>query len=402
MDSLQAEAEQIRDQVVDFSQRLIRTPSLPGAEGKIAGIIQTEMENLGYDEVWRDDAGNVVGRLRGKSGPSLMFNCHMDHVDPGDPARWSVPPYSGTIADDAIWGRGAVDIKGPLAAQVYGVSLLRAAGIEPAGDVFVTAVILEEVGGIGTQALLKTIQPDFAVVGEPTSLRIARGHRGRVELIARVQGRSAHASTPHRGVNPHYALARFLLKLESLDMLESADFGASTVAPTLYDTDQFSSNVIPGEAWVYLDWRNVPEESPEEVQIRLQAILSECLSDGSEGFVVVPQQTFDTYTDYTLTAPAIFPSFGLPADHPLITTAKTTLDEALEQDTPVTIWHFATDGGHLMAAGIPTIGFAPGDETLAHTSDECIGIDELMAGVVGNGALAANLAANVDQSDDTP
>lgn len=399
MNGLQAEVEKIRNRIVDFCQRLIQTPSLSGAEDKVANIIKAEMEDLGYDEVWVDAAGNVIGRLQGGNGPSLMFNCHMDHVDPGDPARWPVPPYGGEIVDEAIWGRGSVDIKGPLAAQVYGASLVQAVGAEPAGDIFVTAVVMEEVGGIGTQALLDTVQPDFAVVGEPTDLGIARGHRGRVELVARVHGRAAHASAPDRGVNPHYDLARFLTALETLKMRTSPDFGASTVAPTLYHTDQVSSNVIPGEAWVHLDWRNIPEESPKEIRERLEEILADCLSPESEEFVVIPEQTFDTYTGYTVTAPAIFPSFGVPADHPLVAAARRILESTLGRDMPVQVWHFATDGGHLMAAGVPTIGFAPGDESLAHTSNEHIRIDELIAAVVGNGALACDLAANLAKND---
>lgn len=398
MNGLQAEAEKVRDQVVDFCRRLIQTPSLPGAENAIAGMIQEEMENLGYDNVWVDRAGNVVGRLHGEAGPSLMFNCHMDHVDPGDPVRWPVPPYAGEIVDNAIWGRGSVDAKGPLAAQVYGVSLLRAAGLTPAGDIFVTAVVMEEVGGIGTQALLETLHADFAVVGEPTNLGVARGHRGRVELIARVHGRAAHASAPHQAVNPHYSLACFLMAVQALEMLSSADFGMSTMAPTLYYTDQISPNVIPGEAWVHLDWRNVPEESPEEIRERLQEVLSDCLEPESEGFVIIPRQTFDTYTDHRLTAPAVFPSFGLRADHPLVESAKRALDHALARDTPLTAWQFATDGGHLTAAGIPTIGFAPGDERLAHTSNEHIAIDDLMSAVIGNAALARDLTAGHKQN----
>ncbi len=397
MSSLQAEADKIRDQVVDFCRRLIQTPSLPGAENTIAGIIRAEMEHLGYDEVWDDDAGNVIGRLEGAGGPSLMFNCHMDHVDPGDPARWPVPPYAGLIVHDAIWGRGSVDVKGPLAAQVYGIGLLRAAGLTPAGDIFVTAVVMEEVGGIGTQALLDTVRPDFAVVGEPTNLGIARGHRGRVELIARVHGRAGHASTPERAINPHYGLARFLTALRHLDMRSSPDFGESTVAPTLYFTDQVSPNVIPGEAWAHLDWRNIPDESPAEIRQRLQDVLTDCLEPESEGFLIIPNQTFDTYTGYTVTAPVVFPSFGLRVDHPLVEAAKRTLDLALACDTPVTVWQFATDGGHLMAAGIPTIGFAPGDERLAHTSNEHIAIDDLMAAVVGNAALARDLTTSLVQ-----
>lgn len=402
MDNLQAEAEAARERIIDFCQRLIQTPSLPGAEGKIAQVVRAEMDKLGFDEVQVDRAGNIIGVVHGGPAPSLMFNCHLDHVDPGDPAQWPVDPYSGGINAGAIWGRGSVDVKGPLAAQVYGVGLLHAAGIEPPGDVLVAAVIMEEVGGIGTQALLETLRPDYAVIGEPTDLALARGHRGRIELVVRVHGQAAHASAPQRGRNPHYDLARVMLALEELDMQTSSEFGTSTAAPTVYYTDQLSANVIPGEAWVHVDWRNVPGESAEQVLRRLKDIVARSVMAGNEGFAVIPQQTFDTYTGYRLKAPAMFPPFGLPVDHPLLTTAKATLDAALQQDTPIRVWRFATDGGHLMAAGIPTIGFAPGEESLAHTSREHIAIDDLLAAVVGNGALARQLTADLTQNQDLP
>jgi len=391
VDVLQAHLDQIRAPVIDFSRRLIQTPSLPGMENRVAALIQQEMQSLNYDEVTTDAAGNVIGKIRGGDGPTLMLNAHMDHVDPGDPARWPVEPYAGEIRDGAIWGRGAVDAKGPLAAQVYGAALLREAGLTPPGEVYVVAVVMEEVGGIGTQALLQHLRTDFAVVGEPSNLQLARGHRGRVELVARVQGRSAHASQPALGINPHYDLARFLLALEALDLPDDPDFGSSSVAPTLYFTDQASSNVIPGEAWVHLDWRNIPGEAPAAIRDQLQRLLLENLQKGSQGFVVIPDQTFETYTGYLLTAPAIFPSFALPPKHPLITGAQQILSQALHREVSITTWQFATDGGHLMEAGIPTIGFAPGSENLAHTAHEHITIDELLSACLGYAALALHL-----------
>lgn len=391
MDVLRAHLDEVRDQLIDFSRRLIQTPSLPGMEDRVAALIRQEMESLGYDDVTIDVAGNVIGKVQGSGGPTLMLNAHMDHVDPGDPARWPVDPYGGEIRNGAIWGRGAVDVKGPLAAQIYGVALLRQAGLTPPGDVYVTAVVMEEVGGIGTQALLQHLRTDFAVVGEPSGLQVARGHRGRVELVARVQGRAAHASQPALGINPHYDLARFLLALETLDLPTDPDFGASSVAPTLYFTDQASPNVIPGEAWVHLDWRNIPGEAPTAVRDRLQDVLSASLQSGSQGFVVIPEQTFETYTGYTFTAPAVFPSFALPPEHPLITTACQLLSQALQREVSVTVWQFATDGGHLMEAGIPTIGFAPGHENLAHTAHEHLTIDELLAACLGYAELALHL-----------
>jgi acetylornithine deacetylase/succinyl-diaminopimelate desuccinylase-like protein len=135
---------------VDFLQQMIRTLSLPGHEGELASLVANEMRDLDYDEVRIDEVGNVLGRIEGRGqAPDLMFNTHLDHVDVGDPAAWPHPPFGGEIHDDKVWGRGAVDIKGPMAAQVVGVArLLR--GERPPGDVWVTAVVQEEVSVPGT------------------------------------------------------------------------------------------------------------------------------------------------------------------------------------------------------------------------------------------------------------
>src|SRR4051794_32862016 len=107
---LRALAERQRDAAVDFASRLIQTPSMPGEEGGVAELIRREMIALGFDEADVDGAGNVVGLVRGSGGGrSVMFNTHMDHVAPGNPASWSVEPFSGLIRDGQVWGRGATD-----------------------------------------------------------------------------------------------------------------------------------------------------------------------------------------------------------------------------------------------------------------------------------------------------
>ena len=110
---------------VRFLQKAIQTPSLPGEEGEMAKLVAQEMTELGFDRVHQDDAGNVIGLLRGQGHvPSIMFNTHLDHVDVGDRSRWPYDPFGGEVQDDRVWGRGAVDIKGPMAAQIYGVARL--------------------------------------------------------------------------------------------------------------------------------------------------------------------------------------------------------------------------------------------------------------------------------------
>ena len=191
------------DACVRFLQRLIRTQSMPGEEGDIAMLVASEMRALGYDEVEHDAAGNVIGLLRGlDEAPTVMFNTHLDHVDAGDPADWPHDPYGGEIHDGLLWGRGAIDIKGPLAAQVHGVARLIAAGQRPPGDVYVTGTVQEEVGGLGARYMAETLRPDLVLIGEPSRNEVRRGHRGRIELRVQVRGKMAHASMTDIGRNP--------------------------------------------------------------------------------------------------------------------------------------------------------------------------------------------------------
>ena len=227
---------------LDFARRLIRTEGLPGNERETAELMRDEMEKLGYADVQIDAAGNALGCIRGGSGSALMFNTHLDHVDVGDHDRWPHPPFGAEIHDACIWGRGAVDIKGPLAAQVYGVARLLNDTAPPAGDVWVSAVVQEEIGGVGARYLATQMQPQVVVIGEPSSNQLRRGHRGRSLLTVHITGRSVHASVPEKGVNPYDVLAQVIARLPELDMATQEDLGRSSVAPTLIRTDQTSSN----------------------------------------------------------------------------------------------------------------------------------------------------------------
>lgn len=379
------------DAVVNFCQRLIRTPSPPGEEGRIAALVAGEMRRLGYDAVETDAAGNVIGQIRGSGGRSLMLNTHLDHVDVGDPERWASPPFDGAIVDGAIWGRGAMDIKGPLACQVYAPAVLRAAGIVPPGDLYVTATVMEEVGGIGAQLLARELAPDLAVVGEASRCQVARGHRGRVEIEVRFTGRGGHASMPRELANPHYTAARLLAAVEGLEMVDSDGLGPATVSPTLYRSDQSSRNVTPEQVLLVLDWRTVPDEGPEQVLGRVARLAEAACGEGISVEVGIPQTAWRTYTGLAHPMPAIFPAFELPETQVLVQAAREALETIYNEAVPVRVWRFATDGGHFMAAGIPTVGFGPGDDRLAHTTEERIGLVELARGLLGNAALCARL-----------
>lgn len=383
---------------IDLLQQMIRTPSLPGQEGEMAALVAGEMRDLGYDEVRVDEAGNVLGRIRGRGdAPDLMFNTHLDHVDVGDPAGWPHPPFGGEIHDDRIWGRGAVDIKGPMAAQIVGVARILQ-GERPPGDVWVTAVVQEEIGGVGARYLAETLPTPIVIVGEPSRNILRRGHRGRTELVVHLEGRSVHASVPDQGVNPLYALGLFLEGLGSLEMEQDADLGVATVAPTLLRTDQSSANVVPGEVWQTCDWRNVPAQPAAEAQSLLESLAARVLQDprapgGTEISVSVPVVERRSYTGMIRSIPGAHPAYILPAGHPAVKAAEAICAEVLKVDRPTEVWQFATDGGHYSEAGMVPIGFGPGNEFLAHTVDEHIEIPALAEAMAVNEALARRLAA---------
>lgn len=401
IETLYAAAEDVRESMVSFTRKLVQTPSLPGEEAEVADLVATEMRALGYDDVTVDEAGNVIGSIRssgvpaiGRSRRSVMFNTHMDHVDVGDPDKWPFPPYAATVHDGHIWGRATSDLKGPLACQVYAGAVLKRAGLPLPNDVYVVGVVQEEVGGLGSSVLADHLQTDYAIIGEPSENRLALGHRGRLEIHVTITGRSVHASVPRTGLNPLFSAARFLQQVESLEFEpdpEHPALGPTTVAPTLFSTDQTSANVLPGECRMVLDVRNSPIDTPERVLPRVRELLYASLEPGTAGECEIKPVHLTSYTGITRTFSNAAAPFGTSPDSPLVLGAKQVLGAALRRPVETQMWRFATDAGHLVSKGIQVIGFGPGYEDVIHTVNEKISINMMVEGLVANASLALGL-----------
>jgi succinyl-diaminopimelate desuccinylase len=379
--------EVYRGSLVTFAQRLVQTPSMPGQEGNVAALIRAEMETLGYDQVWVDEVGNVIGYVQGSGGPALMLNGHMDHVDAGDCDHWPHPPFGGEIHSDELWGRGSVDMKGALAAMVYAGGLVKTLGMPLRGDLYVTAVVQEEVGGLGARHLARTLAVERVVVGEASGNHLRRGHRGRVELDAHFEGRSVHASMPDLGINPHFSMAHFLADLPTMDMAMDPAYGASTVAPTRVVSRPKSANVTPSSLHLVLDWRNIPGEDPDDIVAKLEALLTRGLEPGCHGRIEIATKRLVSYTGFPMSYPDTFPSFTTAADHPWLAKVHASLAKVLGHEVEVNTWRFATDGGHFAAAGAAVLGFGPGDDAVVHTVQERLPIEQLVESTVGYAAL---------------
>lgn len=366
---------------VDFTRRLIQTPSMPFEEAAIADLIAVEMRRLAFDDVWSDAIGNVYGRLHGadRSLPALVLNTHLDHVDPGDPDLWSVPPYAGALVDGRIVGRGAADIKGPLAVQVYSMAALRRLGVQPRRDVVFTGVVQEEIGGAGALHWVRHKPYDVALVvlGEPSNNDLALGHRGILQLWVQFNGRSAHASMPEKGRNPNYALAAFLQQLAAAqDQLGAHPLlGPTTVSPTIVEVDTKSKNVTPAWTRVLLDFRTASESLNS-----LRAFIRQLA--GSWPFTITPAWEPDAPGDDEPIS-----GFYTPPDSPVVQQVQALLAAGMGRQPRLSSYRFATDGRHFVPYGIPIVGYAPAEEAQAHVADESISIANMAESLRGHVAL---------------
>jgi putative selenium metabolism hydrolase len=366
-----------------FARDLVRIPSPSGEEEAVARRVIEEMELLGFHDVRLDAYGNAIGCIPGiADGPSVMLSCHLDIVSAGDPEEWEHPPFAGVVADGFLHGRGAMDIKGPLALQTYAAAAL--AGRAP-GDVIVAHTVFEERGGLGMKRLLAEggVRPDAVIIGESTHGDVCLGHRGRAEVEIVLRGLAGHASAPERARNALDLLARALEASEDLaaDQPHDPVLGAASVAVTSVEVAPESRNVIPDRVTVVLDWRILPSQTEEELLGRVRGALAEHLGEVPEGYAVevrMATERQETWTGEAEEKGLFTPGFLMEADHPVVAAAASAVGRR-DGTGPAEVrpWTFATDGGWTCGVeGIPTLGFAPGEERHAHTSTERLALDE--------------------------
>ena len=381
-----------QEQVVMLTQELVRLVSLSGREEKVAQRLAQAMEDLRFDEVHIDAVGNVVGRVGSGRPPILMFNGHMDTVGVGDPNAWQHDPFGGEIVDGRLYGRGAVDMKGPLAAMVYGAWLFaQQARGRASGTLYVVGVVQEEPReGSAMKVLVEEegLQPDFVLLGEPSNFQVKRGHRGRVEIRVVTRGRACHASNPAAGENALYAAARIIFGIELLAAHLPNDpvLGPGTVAVTHLESFAASRNAIPDRAELVIDRRLTLGETEVKAMAEIQSIVQK---EGVRAEVFVPEYEVESYTHYRLRGREYYPAWLLPEDHPFLRQVVRGAERALGMRPLVSTWGFSTDGVYTMGeAGIPTVGFGPGREELAHTADEYITVRDLTRAVEAYAAIA--------------
>lgn len=378
------------DALADFGVSLIREPSVAGNEAQVAKLVADELDRLGY-MVTVDEMGNVMGTLERGAGPCVLVDSHMDTVGVSDPDAWERRP-EGERVDGRLYGRGAVDMKGPLAAAVYGVASL--GDRLTSGRVVVSATVAEElVEGPATQFVAERVRPDVVVICEATSLRVARGQRGRAEIQLDVRGRASHSSRPQSGVNAVDAMLDIAFALRTLELPQHSVLGdANLVLTDIVSSPYPGLSVVPDRCLATVDRRTLPEEQESDV-LEPVRILAEEATAGSGATVEVrlAEDDFTTYTGKRVNAPNFAPAWFYDEDEPHIRAAVSGLQSA-GLDALVSHYAFCTNGSATAGRlGIPTLGYGPGDEALAHRADEFVEVNDVVKAAYGYAAIVEAL-----------
>lgn len=367
--------------IVALAQKLIQVPSPSGQEGALAALVADELRHAGF-EVRVDRMGNVIGRIGPGRGKKLLFDAHLDTVEAGDLANWKRPPFAGQIEREVLYGRGACDMKAALAAMIYAGKALAESGATLDGDLYVVGVVQEEpCEGLAVRSVVEEegLKPDWVVIGEATNLQVYRGQRGRMELCVTVQGRAAHASAPEKGVNAIYEAARAIVGLEMLtaNLNHDAFLGKGSIAVTDIRSTSVSRNAVPDTCTFYVDRRLTSGETETKVLTEIRRALAR---EGVNATVSVSEFRGTSYTGHPLCARQHFPFWVTADDHPLVLRALEVIEDVLGFVPRRGIWDFSTDGVYTAGvAGIPTIGFGPGEERYAHTPEEQVRVRDIIA-----------------------
>lgn len=383
--TIREKAAAYRDETAQILSRLIQTKSYSAREKDAAILVQSLCEEYGFDEVRIDGLGSVVARVG--SGPrKLAIDGHIDTVEIGDPGQWKKDPFSGEIVDGMVHGRGASDQKGGVAAMITAGRILKELAYDGDFSVYFTFTVMEEdCDGMCWKYLIEEegLKPDFIVSTEPTSCRLYRGHRGRMEMVARLKGVSAHGSAPERGESAAYKAARATLAMEALNAKLQPDednfLGKGTIVVSQIDVKGPSQCAVPDQAMLYLDRRLTWGEDAELAIAQVKEEISKATGEPESAIeVTMPEYTRRGWKDADYGQELYFPTWKIPEDHTIVRTGAAAYRELWQKDPVIDKWTFSTNlvastGRHK----VPAIGFGPGDEDQAHAPNEITRVSDL-------------------------
>jgi putative selenium metabolism hydrolase len=372
-------SEKYRDYTAQNLSKLVKIQSLCTKERDVQLELKRQMAEAGFDEVKIDGLGNVIGRI-GKGKKILAIDGHMDTVDIGNRDNWSFDPLGGEIKDGFVHGRGSVDQKGGPAAFVTAGRILKELKFNKDITVyFVGSVMEEDCDGLCWKYIVEEdkIKPDFVISTEPTNLNIYRGQRGRMEMEVHFYGVSSHGSAPERGKNAIYMASGIALEIEKLNerLKEDEFLGKGSITITEIVSKSPSLCAVSDYARIHIDRRLTTGETKDTAVKEIEELIK-----GYKARVELLNYSEKAYTGIEYGMEKYYPTWKVPVEHELVQSGVNTYKELFGKEAKVDKWTFSTNG--IMTCGvykIPTIGFGPGNEVLAHAPDEKVPVSDLVA-----------------------
>jgi acetylornithine deacetylase/succinyl-diaminopimelate desuccinylase-like protein len=359
--------------LVDLTTSLVRAAGQnpPGEEATTVTVLGGAAAELGLDVVETAvEAGrnNLRVTLESGRGPGLLLLGHTDVVPVGE--GWTTEPFGGAVHKCRIYGRGASDMKGGLAASLAAMAALRGVGLS--GPVELAALVDEEETGKGIRAFVSSVERPFlgCVTAEPTDLQTIIGARGATYVRVEIHGKACHAGNPDDGANAIYGAAAVVAEIERMHA-ELARRPHPLLGPATWSVGQIhggtGGSIVPAECVVVADRRLLPGETTDALLDELRERLAGLRLD-ERGLTV------------DLAMPMEMPAFQTPADSELARTTDAALADAGGPGLPLGGWTAACDGGFVARdLGVPVVVLGPGSATSqAHRADESVAIQELL------------------------
>ncbi len=377
-----------REELVRLTRELVRIPSVyrpeepDGNEARVASFVASYLERAGFETHTKEVAPgrpNVWAVWEGdRPGRTLLFEAHTDVVTEGRAEDWDYPPFGAEKVEGRVFGRGACDTKGNLAAAVLAVRAIKDSGVPFPGRLVLCHPVDEEGMMSGIKAFIEEGHAggvDAAVICEPEENQLCIKQKGALRVEVTVRGRMAHGAMPASGVNPVTRAARFVVAVERLEREEVERYGEDpflgcpSLTPTILmgpESGEPQINVIPASAYVALDIRTIPDQSHRELVGRLEGILADLEAE-------------DPDFDATLEVIEERPPTETPEDEPLVQAMAAAYRRLTGEEPRYNGVPGATDGTFLAAwGGIPTVTTGAGDREIPHHADEWVGEEELL------------------------
>jgi putative selenium metabolism hydrolase len=385
-------SEKYRDYTANNLSKLVQIKSLSTEEKDVQIELKRQMEEADFDEVIIDGLGNVLGRI-GNGKKILAIDGHMDTVDMGNMENWAFDPLGGEIKDGFVHGRGTVDQEGGPAAFVTSGRILKELGFNKDLTIyFVGSVMEEDCDGLCWKYIIEEdkIKPDFAISTEPTNLNIYRGHRGRMEIHVSFYGISSHGSAPERGKNAIYLASKVALEIEKLNKQLAYDefLGRGSVTISEFVSESPSLCAVSDFARLHLDRRLTWGETKESAVKEIEKLI-----EGMNAKVEVLDYKEVAYTGLEYGMEKYYPTWKIPEDHEIVQIGVNSYKKLFGKKPLVDKWTFSTNGVVINGIyDIPTIGFGPGNEILAHAPNEKVAINDLVIASAFYAAFAYELS----------